>query len=719
MVGTTRGTLVPASKWLLAALFAWIAVQPLAAGADDGLVDVRNLPRLDGAVEDTTRSGPNKIMYSAPTALPETTEAIKKLLAASGWVLYARPAEEAGTSLSFKKGAQGIYVSFTQRLRTPNQSSVYYDVSRINANLPFPDGAVDVVFDENRPYLGCVTPQPLEATLDFFRKQLAASGWSPFTAADAAGHWPNASLDDKLENGVRTYFSRGSDDRQPPVMLSLQRRADGKTAVDIRVAPFALTHNLALAGETAGLPKPDHIKTFGSTGSVDSNQRRLEGAVIADIPAVLAFYRRELDARNWKEESNGAMITTDAVALNFSTAEETATLRLGRSYDLTTVSFVTQVKPAALAARAKAKKEADDKFFSDAQATAQKFIAADEVRRAAQAKKLSDAPVQARTDAAMPVPLPDGADNVQFDGAEGRLEFDSTSSVKALATFYRDTLKSAGWKEEPSVINNPNMAVMEFAKAGKKLSLTAMQMGPKVNVSANGSGLVTANAATAAAKGQSPVASAPQAAAQDLEADPDSALPVPKQHSMSSLAAGKIPGTETPFRRELTASIPADLASVLGFYRRELGKLGWKEAADRAVIQPDQAQLAFASPDGPATLRLGRDNNETTVDLAQKIPAAAAKADIAPKPGQARLLLGNIGDKEAVLTINRQTIKIAAGAGGPHAKGPTLDLPPGKYQYSVKAAGGASQSNEIEVAADDAWGLMIAPDGEVLPLHVY
>jgi hypothetical protein len=318
----------------------------------------------------------------------------------------------------------------------------------------------------------------------------------------------------------------------------------------------------------------------------------------------------------------------------------------------------------------------------------------------------------------MPVPLPDGAGNIQFDGAEGRLEFDSTSTVKALATFYRETLKSTGWKEEPSVINNPNMAVMEFAKAGKKLSFTAMQMGPKVNVSANGSGLVTANAA-AAAKGQSPAASAPETAAQDLEADPDSALPVPKQHSMSSFAAGKIPGTETPFRRELNASIPADLSTVLGFYRRELGKLGWKEAADRAVIQPDHAQLAFASPDGPVTLRLGRDNDETTVDLAQKIPAAAAKADIAPKPGQARLLLGNIGDREAALTINKQTIKIAPGAGGPRSKGPTLHLPPGKYQYSVKVAGGPARSSEIQLTADDAWGLMIAPDGDVLPLQVY
>lgn len=719
MVGTTRGTLVPPRKWLLAALFAWIAVQPVAASADEGMVDVRNLPRLDGAVEDTARTGPGKVMYSVPTPLPVTTDAIKKLLAADGWVLYTRPVEEAGVSLSFKKGAQGVYVSFTQKLRTPNQSSVYYDANRINANLPFPEGATNVVFDENRPYLGCVTPQPVEATLDFFRKQLAASGWSPLTPADAAGHWPNASLDDKLENGVRSYFSRGSDDRQPPVMLLLQRRPDGKTAVDIRVAPFALPRNLAPASEMAGLPTPDHIKTFGSTGGVDSSQRKLEGAVIADIPAVLAFYRRELGARNWKEESGGGVFTPDAVTLGFSTAEETATLKLGRAYDLTTVSFVTQVKPAALAARAKAKKEADDTFFSDAQATAQKFIAADEVRRAAQAKNLSDAPVQARTDAAMPVPLPDGADNVQFDGAEGRLEFDSTSTVKALATFYRDTLKSAGWKEEPSVINNPSMAVMEFARAGKTLSLTAMQMGPKVNVSANGSGLVMANAATTAAKGQSSVASSSQTAAQDLEADPDSALPVPKQHSMSSLAAGKIPGTETPFRRELTASIPADLATVLGFYRRELGKLDWREADDRAVIQPDQAQLAFASPDGPGTLRLGRDNDETTVDLVQKIPAAAAKADIAPKPGQARLLLGNIGDKEAALTIDKQTIKIAAGAGGPRSKGPTLDLPPGKYLYSVKVAGGPARDNEIQLAADDAWGLMIAPDGEVLPLQVY
>ena len=90
-----------------------------------------------------------------------------------------------------------------------------------------------------------------------------------------------------------------------------------------------------------------------------------------------------------------------------------------------------------------------------------------------------------------------------------------------------------------------------------------------------------------------------------------------------------------------------------------------------------------------------------------------------PKPGQAKLMFTNLGDSEAALTINKQTIKIAAGAGGPHAKGPTLELPPGKYQYSLKVAGSPARNNAIEVAADDAWGLMIAPDGDVMSLQVY
>ena len=92
---------------------------------------------------------------------------------------------------------------------------------------------------------------------------------------------------------------------------------------------------------------------------------------------------------------------------------------------------------AALAARAKAKKEADAKFMSDAAAMAKQIIAADEARRVAQAANLSDAPLRALADSTTPVPLPENAEDVKFEGPDGRLEFNSASSVKAIAAFYR------------------------------------------------------------------------------------------------------------------------------------------------------------------------------------------------------------------------------------------------------------------------------------------
>ena len=233
-----------------------------------------------------------------------------------------------------------------------------------------------------------------------------------------------------------------------------------------------------------------------------------------------------------------------------------------------------------------------------------------------------------------------------------------------------------------------------------------------------------------AAKADAPGASAsneasanePGAKAADevLEADPDSPLPVPSKRTMSSIGTGKMPGSDAPFRRELEASVPATLNSVLVFYRSELGKRGWQETAEGAIVKPDQVQLAFTSPDGPATLKLGRSKGETSINLAQKYPAAAAKADVVPKPGQSKLMFGNIGKSEATVSINKQTIKIAAGAGGPQSpRPPMIDLPPGKYQYALKIAGGPARNNQIEIGAGDTWGVMIGPGGDVLPLQMY
>ncbi|WP_445218815.1 hypothetical protein ACKWRH_00030 [Bradyrhizobium sp. Pa8] len=719
---TPRGMQVPARWRLLACGLVLMASCSIAAAADGGIVDVHALPQLEGAVEDTSRPDPYRVEYRMPTPEAVTSPAVKKLLSTDGWVPYVRPLEEKSATLNFKKGRQGLSVHFTQALGRPDQSVVYYTTDRIYGNVPFPDGASDIMFDGTRPYLGCIAPSALDATSDFYASQMAAIGWQKLTPETAA-RW-TTSLDETVPNGFRAFYAHadskeGGFYQQKPVMLTLTRRDDGRTNVDIRVAPFALPSELKADGDLAGLPRPNPTKTARGLGSTSSNKREMSAAAMAELPAVLAFYHRELAARGWQEDGSAPLAPGDEVAIKISTAEETGVLRLGRKYDFTMISLNVQVKESALAARAKAKKEADEKFLVDALGTAKQLIAADEARRKTQAAALSDAPLNTLADSKTPVPLPENAEDVKFEGSDGRLQFSSTSSVTALGTFYRASLKNAGWKEQPSVINQPNMAVMEFSKAGKSISMTVMQMGPKVNVSANGTGLVVAAAKPVESK--SAEAKPIQAkSTEPLKPDPDAALPVPTQRSSSGVSSTKFPGSDQSFRKELEASIPAELSDVLAFYRAELTKRGWQEKTDGATVTAERAELTFTSPEGPAVLKLGRARDETTVSLVQRNPQAAAKADIMPKAGQARVMLGNIGPKEASLTINKQTIKIAAGAGGPQSpKGPMLDLPPGKYQYALRMPGQPARTETLTVAAGDAWGLLVGPTGEVLPLQMY
>ena len=717
-----RGTQVPARWRLFACGLFLMASCSIAASADEGVVDVHALPQLEGAVEDTSRPDPYRVEYRVPVPQAATLPAVQKLLSANGWVAYVMPLEEKSTLLKFRKGRQGLSVHFTQAPGRPDQSVVYYTTDRIYGNVPFPEGASDIVFDGTRPYLGCIAPTPLDATSDFYAGQMAAIGWQKLTPETAA-RW-TTSLDETVPNGLRAFYAHADSKesgfyQQKPVMLTLTRRDDGRTHVDIRVAPFALPGELKADSDMAGLPRPSPTKTARGLGGASDNKREMSAAAMAELPVVLAFYHRELAARGWQEDGSAPLAAGDEVAIRISSAEETGLLRLGRKYDFTMVSLTAQVKDSALAARAKAKKEADEKFLGDALGAAKQLITADEARRKVQAAALSDAPLNALADSKTPVPLPENAESVKFEGDDGRLEFSSTSSVKALTAFYRASLKPAGWKEQPSVINQPNMAVMEFVKSGKSISMTVMQMGPKVNVSANGSGLVIAAAKPAEVK--STQAKAVQTKSKEpLTPDPDSALPVPTQRSSTGLSSTKFPGSDQSFRTELEASIPAELGEVLVFYRTELTKRGWQEKTDGATVTAERAELAFTSPQGPAVLKLGRARDETTVSLMQRNPQAAAKADIMPKAGQARLMLGNMGPKEASLTINNQTVKIAAGAGGPQSpKGPMLDLPPGKYQYALRLPGRPARTETLTVAAGDAWGLLVGPSGDVLPLQMY
>ncbi|EJN12917.1 hypothetical protein PMI42_03732 [Bradyrhizobium sp. YR681] len=201
----------------------------------------------------------------------------------------------------------------------------------------------------------------------------------------------------------------------------------------------------------------------------------------------------------------------------------------------------------------------------------------------------------------------------------------------------------------------------------------------------------------------------------ELTPDPDTRLPAPTRYSYRGIHTTVVAGVQTPLRTKLEATVPAELGNVLAFYRTELGKLGWQEQHDGAVISADHVQLAFVSPVGPGMLALDRKDSGTTVNLVQKNASVATNANVMPEPGQAMLVFSNIAETEATLTINDRTLKRAAGT-----RAVSLDLRPGQYSYEVNVPGHPATANTLNFAAGDTWELTVGRDGETWsPLLLY
>jgi hypothetical protein len=264
------------------------------------MVDLRDLPRLAGA-EERAGGSSHSLGYMVSGAVPDTIAAVRKLLGEAGWVPYVGPLERPSErNLWLKKGPQGLSIFFTTDGSNMSRSGVNMTANRLYNNVPFPADATDIVFDDRRPYLSAVAPGTVDTLLAFFRDELAASSWSVWSAADAA-RFPNATLEENVANGVRAYFARDKRDRQGPIQLTLQRRADGRVDVEVRVPPFARPQDLEAGQDMHGLPKPERIKS--ATGRDGRTHRELTALVPAELATVLAFLspracKAQLDGRS-------------------------------------------------------------------------------------------------------------------------------------------------------------------------------------------------------------------------------------------------------------------------------------------------------------------------------------------------------------------------------------------------------------------------------------
>jgi hypothetical protein len=663
--------------------------------------DVRDLPRPAGAWvkdEDARKNDPSSMRYAMPLSLADAKASLTRLLINDGWVAFVEPlAREDGRSLYFKQGEQRVSLHFHFDGENNSRSGVWITSTRNWNDIPTPPGSTDVVFDDRRPLLDAIAPGTVEGALEFFRTELTARGWSEWSPADNA-RYPNARLETTIDGGLRAYFTHEARDRQAPIQVSLGRRADGRVDIEVKVPPFARPQQLK-AEWTGGLPRPELIKS--GSGRDGSTVKELTAVIPAELDVVLAFYRRELATRNWKEDT-GAVVQGDVTTLGFSSPNDgTLVLKLSHRYDLTVAELTQQLTPAIIAARAKAKREAEEKAARDFEARMQASVPASQAAQAA---------------ANSPLPIPEGATAVVFDAVSGELKFDSTQGVPEVAGFYRSNLKKLGWQERPSPIARPEIISLDLTRGGKRLYVSIIQMGRRTHVRAYGPALIAAAAQPAAApSGKSsaapaPTATAPAKAEEPLVAEDFDGFPVPESSTSKHRSSSK-------FRSEVTAKVRGELGTVLAFYRRELVKLNWKEEAG-AAVQPDRATIDYSSPDGPASLTLGRDGGMTTISLAWRKPEEAKKAGILPKPGTARVIMGNMIDRQAVVTINNRSITLGAGVGKDAPNGPSLDLPPGKYRYTLKVPGRPASSEDVTVRADQTWALVVGPGG-ALALNLY
>ena len=198
-------------------------------------VELQDLPRLDGA-RDNGRSSSDHLTYTVTGPLDPTSAALRKLLSDNGWAPYFEPLQEVNRhTRNFMKGRQRLHVLLTIPGGRTDITGVDYSLSRLQTAVPLPEGATDIMFDDRRPYLSTVAPGSVDATMEMYRREMIAAGWSAWSATDTA-RYPGAVIEETIESGARAYFTRRDRrNRYDAVQVTAKRRADNRVDVEVRV----------------------------------------------------------------------------------------------------------------------------------------------------------------------------------------------------------------------------------------------------------------------------------------------------------------------------------------------------------------------------------------------------------------------------------------------------------------------------------------------------
>ncbi|MBL8566046.1 MAG: hypothetical protein JNM89_10040 [Hyphomicrobiaceae bacterium] len=618
-------------------------------------MDTTRITRLPNSKE--LFAFPQSTAYTTPLTVPEALTALSTLLVSANWQPYeqAFASQSTGQDLAivyFKNDRQLLSVMISKAPAQNDATSISYTGLMTGHDLPFPKSASAIKYDPTRPYLGCVSTSDPESLSRELREGLVARGWQAWSPRDAKRV---DIADQKTEQGITAFYVHAS---APSLRLSLVKRNEGQTAVTVEGISAEV---LAALGKSV------------SNSDASSKDAESKDAVSKDTE------------RTAKQEPTAAPSAQEPVDPTKNLADDI--MREARAAIGEALRGIKE--PSAKTGKSKGDVEQAD----------------------AGAPLAAMQPGEAGSN--LPVPLPEGSENINID--DGQLEFSNTASVSQVAAFYRSALKAAGWKVRATPINKPNMVVVEFARSGKDSRWTIMRMGDQTRVTATGSVFETAAKEAGDREdkaGSSSTRAEPSITAEQLEADEAAGLPVPKQSTSKG-------SEKTMFRVSALADVPAPLEAVLGFYRREIAKRPDWQMLNEETNTKATARIRYATPAGPALLTLTEKSGTTSVVLLVRKQKEAQASGLMPAAGQVRILIGNVTDKDVQVSLAKKTIKVGAGKGAKAPDGPTLEVKPGTYVVKVKGAGiSDAPPEEISVGADEIWGLMIGPGG-VLPLPMY
>jgi hypothetical protein len=293
----------------------------------EGNLDMRILPKFDGAEIQPSYESADNMLYTTKADLLAIETNLLRKLPQEGWAAYTRlntsqNEQPDSRDLEFLKNGISLRVSIGKFPNAPESYTIQYSLFPNNASLPVPADAGYIEFDGSTdPKLIAVTALTLEEAREFYDKEMTKEGWLVRTKGQTL----------KDDYGWLSYLRDQCD-----VTIGLTKLPDGKTLVHSGEANDSLwenshptekkegvTEEVVEGIEAADFP----ILNAAKSAKYDQIEKTIEVVIEKSTLAQAAeTYQKAIEALGWQHDGRGIR-DEEYTFLTFEKGDEDFSLR--------------------------------------------------------------------------------------------------------------------------------------------------------------------------------------------------------------------------------------------------------------------------------------------------------------------------------------------------------------------------------------------------------